>query len=248
VDIGVGAAAPVTITMQASDTTAEAVRDRINATHAGLATSNNQIILTDSARVRVTAQGSLDAYRRIGLPIVDRNTASSASPILSPPIEFITLSRRDIISQLYQIPTGANFITLWAFITGNDTNNVGEEIKLTLQWSNETDAPTDPVGWFDGGLQAVTDLTGVSTLNFEPHGPNDPTHYARFGLYSLHLPGAVSGIMFKSVLPPIRVPGGATGLRTHAAVRTKANSPWNSSTPFPAVLPSLSIAAYAHAG
>ena len=249
VDIGVGAAAPVTVTMQGSDTTSALVRDRINATHTGLASlDGDRIVLTDSARVRVTAQGSFTDFSRIGLPIEDRDTADPASTVLSVPVELRTLTRRDDISQLYQVPTGANFITLWAFITGNDGNEIGEEVGLLLTWGNEVDGPTDPVSLFDGGLHVVTDLTGTATQNFEPHDPSGVSHYSRYGFFTPLLPGAIQGITTKSMIPPIRVPGGVTGLRLVPSVRSKRDAPWNKPIPFPATSPDISVAVYAHAG
>lgn len=257
IDIGVGAGAPQTISFAGTDTTAELVRDKINATHTGLASvSGGRVVLTDASRVRVTAYGSVSPdFGRVGLPIVDRDTAAALSTSLVVPFDSTSV-RRDFISQKFDLPVGTRQVGIVATILGNESDlGVNEEIGLRLIFGNATFAPTDPIAnLFAGVLASQGDPTGKSSSNelgtvnqdeFVAHRADSTNHLERFGLHQMAVGPVFFAVSLNVAVPPVPVPPGMTNVRLVGTCIFKGEAPFNETPALPANPPTLSATVFA---
>lgn len=131
-DLTGGAWGPTTVTLQAADATAAAVRDRINGTGGGIpaalaaTTDGNRLVLADvGSKLQVSAI-SAATYAKIGLPQMERLAAQTAFRVPdSGPGGTVNAMwlRRDLVSEAFAIPTGATKLELELDVLTNDSTS-----------------------------------------------------------------------------------------------------------------------------
>jgi hypothetical protein len=142
-DIDLDGAGATTVTLTASETSATAVRDKINGTAglSGVASVSDGAILLSAATSLVVSGVTAALFAKIGIPNLTRDRGETAATSIQMPIAY-SGAEVELVSSPVTVPSTANRAAVWVALTAasGSGNEVGGDFALA--WGNGTDGET----------------------------------------------------------------------------------------------------------